>query len=599
MDQRSFQQLLRRAVLIPVVLLVLLAVTLVLEIVLLTNSLQWVDHADQVIASTRQLMRFTVDMETGVRGYHLTNDLSFLNPYHNAKSQFLDRLQALQQLSGDNPQQQARLRALRELEVRWMKWADIQLTEHGGSSPSQVDLQSGKQLMEQIRAKQTEIVGAEEELRTSRVRRAGVLRRVVISSALGLSLAVAVVLFSVTRRELYALSTSYEHHLQAEEEKAQQLEEGREWFEMTLNSIADAVVSTDAGGKISFINPVAQQLTGWDHNDARGRRLNEVLHIAEERTRAEIKDPVRQVREAQRTVRFSEGVLLTSRSGRECVIELSAAPIRAERGELSGVVFVFRDISHRRQTEQTLRASERLTQAGRLAATIAHEIRNPLDTVSNLIYLLRHDNAAGAISAQYLELASDELARIAQITTQLLTFHRETKAPTEVELTDVLQSVLVLYAPQLRKSHIQVEQRYDTARPVRGFPGELRQVFSNLVGNAIEAMPAGGKLVLHTRESSLAADPERKGVRVTVLDTGAGIAPGVRKNLFAPFYTTKGEKGTGLGLWVSRGIVEKHEGTIHLSSLVRPGRSGTAFSVFLPFEQKLGMLDVPGVPPAA
>jgi len=134
---------------------------------------------------------------------------------------------------------------------------------------------------------------------------------------------------------------------------------------------------------------------------------------------------------------------------------------------------------------------------------------------------------------------------------------------------------------------------------VRGYPGELRQVFSNLVGNAIDAMAHGGKLLVHVRESSLASDPSCKGVRVTVLDTGAGIPIGVRRNLFAPFYTTKGEKGTGLGLWVSRGIIEKHEGTIHLSSCICEGKSGTAFSVFLPFEQKLGMLERPGVPPAA
>jgi len=168
-----------------------------------------------------------------------------------------------------------------------------------------------------------------------------------------------------------------------------------------------------------------------------------------------------------------------------------------------------------------------------------------------------------------------------------------------VDLANVLQSVLVLFAPQIRKGHIDVEQRWEAAPPVRGFPGELRQVFSNLVGNAIDAMPDGGKLILHLRQSSLTSDPARRGVRITILDTGAGIPTGVRTNLFAPFFTTKGEKGTGLGLWVSRGIIEKHEGTIHLASRRRAGKSGTAFSVFLPFEQELGLLDVPNMPPAA
>jgi signal transduction histidine kinase len=262
-------------------------------------------------------------------------------------------------------------------------------------------------------------------------------------------------------------------------------------------------------------------------------------------------------------------------------------------------VVVFRDITERRRTEQTLRSSERLTLAGRLSATIAHEIRNPLDTVSNLIYLLRYEPHSSDTTSHYLELASDELARIAQITGQLLTFHREAQAPVEVNVADVLQSVLVLFAPQIRKGHVSVEERLDAVPPVRGFPGELRQAFSNLVGNALDAMPNGGRLILHLRESSLASNLERRGVRVTIVDTGAGIPAGVRRNLFAPFFTTKGEKGTGLGLWVTRGIIDKHEGTIHLSSRMQVGKSGTAFSVFLPFQQELGLLDVPNVPPAA
>jgi signal transduction histidine kinase len=278
---------------------------------------------------------------------------------------------------------------------------------------------------------------------------------------------------------------------------------------------------------------------------------------------------------------------------------MNGAPIMNDHRQLVGVVLVFRDVTQRRQTEQTLRASDRLTQVGRLAATIAHEIRNPLDTVSNLIFLLRHESYPKPETRQYLDLASEELGRITQITGQLLTFHREAQSPVQVNLTKVMESVLALLAPQIRMSRIAVTSRFDTLRPVRGFPGELRQVFSNLVVNAIHSMPEGGELLLHVYESSMASDLQRKGVRVTVLDNGAGIPPGVRRNLFAPFYTTKGEGGTGLGLWVTRGIIDKHEGTIHFISSVRPGRTGTAFSVFLPFEQLLGKLDVPKPPPLA
>jgi PAS domain S-box-containing protein len=599
MDERSFQRLLRRTVLIPVVLLVLLAVTLLVEILTLTSSLKWVDHAEQVISNSRQLMRYMVDMETGVRGYHLTGDRSFLEPYEAAKPRVPEQLALLLKLTADDPGQQHRIREIQDLDLRWINYADALLRQPVGTPLTFSDFQAGKDLMDQVRANQREVLDTEDQLRNVRYRRSTILGNIADGTAVGLSLLVAFLLFTLTRRELLQLSSTYERHLRAEADKAQQLTESRESFQITLNSIGDAVVSTDAAGEVSFLNPVAQQLTGWEYVPAQGRPLREVLRIVDEKTRAAIDDPVQIVRRAQTVVGLSNNLVLLSRSGQEYPIELTAAPIRSDRSQLAGVVIVFRDITRRLQTEHTLRSSERLAHAGRLSATIAHEIRNPLDTVSNLIYLLRHEQNEGPASTQYLEMASDELARIAQITGQLLTFHREARAPVEVDFTDVVQSVLVLHAPQIKRSHIKVEQRLDTARPVRGFPGELRQVFSNLVGNAIDVIPHGGKLILHLRQSSLASDPARKGVRVTILDTGAGIPLGVRRNLFAPFYTTKGEKGTGLGLWVSRGIIEKHEGTISLRSSTQPGKSGTAFSVFLPFEQKMGMLDVPTVPPAA
>jgi PAS domain S-box-containing protein len=599
MDQRSFQRLLRRTVLIPVVLLLLLTATLVVEIVGLRTSFGWVDHTDQVITNARQLMRYMTDMEAELRGFYLTRDQSFLDAYDSVKQGVPEQLVVLDHLTSDNPSQQRRLRELRDLDFRWIQYSEQLLQQPGARSLSSEEYTAGKQLMDQIRAKQREILDAEQHLHEVRYHRTTLLSDVVIATAVALSLITAFLLFTLTRRELVALSSTYDKHLKAEAEKTQLLQESRELLQITLKSLGDAVVSTDALGAVSFLNPVAEKLTGWNHQTARGRALRDVLRIMDERTRTELEDPVALVRRSQGVVNVSSHVALISRSGQEYPVELTGSPILNERNQLVGIVVVFRDITQRRQTDQSLRSSERLALAGRLSATIAHEIRNPLDTVSNLIYLLRHEQHPENMTSQYLELASEELARIAQITGQLLTFHREAQAPVEVNLAGVLQSVLVVFAPQIRKAHVEVEQRLEAVPPVRGFPGELRQVFSNLVGNALDAMPNGGKLILHLRESTLISDPARRGVRVTILDTGAGIAAGVRKNLFAPFFTTKGEKGTGLGLWVSRGIIDKHEGTIHLASRMRAGKSGTAFSVFLPFEQELGLLDVPNVPPAA
>jgi PAS domain S-box-containing protein len=602
MDQRSFQRLLRRTVALPVLLLMLLAAILAGESLLLYASLRWVDHSDRVISTARQLQRQIVEMDTGLRGYYLTGDQVFLDSYNDAKSKVPDQLDSLQKLTSDNPAQQARLQAAHDVDLRWIEWAGRQILGGPQNPPSAAELLKGQQLLDQTRQRQREFVAAEESLRAQRSHRAKVLNAAVVGSVVALSLLLAAVLFTLTRRELMALSLTYEKHLQAEAQQLQQLKESREQMQITLKSLGEAVVSTDQTGNLSFINPAAQLLTGWDGSNAQGRPFGEVVCLSDERTRSRVDDPIEAVRRAQKVVGFSNSLVLSSRDGKEYPIELTGAPIfndGIDRREVVGVVVVFRDVTQRRQTEQTLRTSERLTLAGRLSATIAHEIRNPLDTVTNLVYLLQQEQEPDSSSAHYLAMASDELSRIAQITSQLLTFHREARNPIAVNLAEVLESVLVLFAPQIKQNHIVVERRFECDRPVRGFPGELRQVFSNLVGNAVEAMSGGGCLVLHMRLSCLASDPARKGVRVTVLDNGPGIPPAIRRNLFAPFYTTKGEKGTGLGLWVSRGILDKHEGTIHLSSSTHPGRRGTAFSVFLPFEQKLGLLDIRHTAPTA
>ena len=599
MDQRSFQRLLRRTVALPVVLLALLAAILAGESLLLYASLRWVDHSDQVMATARQLQRQIIEMETALRGYSLTGDRTFLDAYNEAKSKVPDQLDSLQELTLDNPAQQQRLKEARDADLRWMEWAEAQL-QRGRQNPSSAsDLLNGQALLGQTRAKQRSFIAAEDALRAARAHRAYFMNSAVIGTAVVLSLLVAILLFSFTRRELMALSATYEKHLQAEAQQLQQLKEGGDRLQITLDSLGEAVVSTDQSGNVSFINSAAQQLTGWASGVATGRAFSDVVRLSDERTGLQVDDPIDAVRHAEEVVGFSNSMVLTSREGKEYPVELTGAPILNDGKRVMGVVVVFRDVTQRRQTEQTLRTSERLTLAGRLSATIAHEIRNPLDTVTNLVYLLQHDQKPSPTSAAYLQMASEELARIAQITSQLLTFHREAKSPVAVSLTEVLESVLVLFAPQIKQNHIAVDRRFESNHSVRGFPGELRQVFSNLVGNAVEAMAGGGRLVLHTRESSLASDPSRKGIRVTVLDNGPGIPLGVRRNLFAPFYTTKGEKGTGLGLWVSRGILDKHEGTIHLSSSVGTTRKGTAFSIFLPFEQELGLLDIRPKEPVA
>ena len=219
MDERSFQRLLRRTVLIPVVLLVLLAVTLVAEILTLTRSLKWVDHAEQVISNSRQLMRYMVDMETALRGYHLTGDKSFLEPFEAAKPRVPEQLALLLKLTADTPDQQRRLKEIQEADLRWIDYADSLLLLPPGRPISSGDFAAGKELMDQIRGKQRDFLAAEDELRNVHYRRSTILGNIADGTAVGLSMLVAFLLFTLTRRELYALSSTYERHLRAEEEK--------------------------------------------------------------------------------------------------------------------------------------------------------------------------------------------------------------------------------------------------------------------------------------------------------------------------------------------------------------------------------------------
>jgi len=597
METSTFRNLLRRTLFLPLALLVLLAVTLVVEVLSLTSSLRWVDHSDRVIEASRQAMRSMVEMESSVRGFELTRDPAFLENFQDAEKRLPDNIERLVQLTGDDQLQQNRLKEIRDLDNTWIQWAEEEIARHAQQPPTDKELLVGANLMTEIRSRQRQVVEEEERLLHDRANRARVLGRVVLMSAVGLCMVVALVLLTVTRRKLRALVRTYEEHLNTEADRARQLQESRELLRTTLNSLTEGVVATDAAGKITFINRAAQELTGWQRiEEVLGRPLEETLHIIDESTRTPLLNLLDLPSE---NLASPNGYLsMLDRWGNEFPAEVSAAPIQNDRRELVGTVVVFRDISQRRQTEQTLRVSERLTQAGRLSATIAHEIRNPLDTVTNLVYLLQHDSNSAAVTQQYLQMASEELARITQITAQLLTFHREARHPVAVSISEVLESVLTLYAPQIRRTNVTVQRRFETEQRIRGFPGELRQVFSNLVGNAIDAMPNGGRLILSVREGFRATDPACRGVRATIVDTGTGMTLGVKRNLFAPFYTTKGEKGTGLGLWVSRGIVEKHEGTIHVISSIREGRTGTIFSVFLPFEQVQRSLDVTRILPS-
>jgi PAS domain S-box-containing protein len=256
-----------------------------------------------------------------------------------------------------------------------------------------------------------------------------------------------------------------------------------------------------------------------------------------------------------------------------------ALPVRDAHGAVARWFGTNTDVTEQRRSAEALRQTEKLAATGRLAASIAHEINNPLEAVTNLIYLARKQPAN---ATKYLGLADNELDRIAQITKNTLGFYRDSASPSEVNIPEVLEEVLALYIRKLNFKKIDLRSESTLGAKVLAYPGEVRQIFANLISNSIEALPNQGLLRIRTSKTHSHDGTNRPGVRITFLDNGSGISPEHRKKIFEPFFTTKKDVGTGLGLWLTLGLVEKHHGLLSVRSSPHPAKSWTAFSVFLP-----------------
>ncbi|HWR15267.1 MAG TPA: ATP-binding protein [Terriglobales bacterium] len=250
--------------------------------------------------------------------------------------------------------------------------------------------------------------------------------------------------------------------------------------------------------------------------------------------------------------------------------------IRAADGTATKVLGIALDVTERHQTEKALRESEKLAATGRLAATIAHEINNPLEAVVNLVFLAKNDPSLATEARNLLDAADVELARVSHMVRQTLGFYRDSSKPVWVDVSETVVQIVNLYRNKLQRKNVQLDMETSPAR-MHGFEGELRQVISNLISNAIDAVPLDGHVTIRVRQL-------RNHVSITVGDNGHGISPENRERLFQPFFTTKRDIGTGLGLWVSKGIIEKHRGHIRFRSSTRPGASGTIFSIRLPLD---------------
>jgi len=337
----------------------------------------------------------------------------------------------------------------------------------------------------------------------------------------------------------------------------------------------DAIISKDLNGIVTSWNKGAERIFGYTAEEMIGQPIARTACPGREDDMLQI---LKRIRAGERIDHYE-----TSRrckDGREIVVSLTVSPIPDASGKIVGASKVARDITRQRQAENALREAEKLAVAGRMAASIAHEINNPLEALTNLLYLLDSEEL-GEKAREYLSAAQHELARVAHITAQTLRFHRESAMPDCACATELLEDALALHQGRLSTTGVVLERQYIAVPQLSCNPIELRQTLVNFIANALDAMPKGGKLCVRVRP---ATDwrTSTHGVRITVADTGQGMTQETRLRIFEPFYTTKGSTGTGLGLWVTSEIIAKYRGRIEVRSSRVPGRQGTVFAVFLP-----------------
>lgn len=357
----------------------------------------------------------------------------------------------------------------------------------------------------------------------------------------------------------------------------QALQESELRFRSLVQNSSDIISILDADGTIRYESPSIERILGYRPEELIGKNAFEFVHSDDRQRVINIFQEHLPTRGSISPVELR----FRHRDGSWRTLEATGNNLLHEAG-VAGIVVNSRDITERKRTEEVLHATEKLATTGRLAAAIAHEINNPLEGVTNLLYLLENHTSLDATARRYARMAQEEVARVARIARQTLAFYREPTVPVEVDVSELLNGLLELYTHKMQTRRITLEKRLETAASITASPGEIRQVVSNLLGNALDAVPEGGAIKVHVFQSRDWRHPWQEGVRISIADNGHGIRREHLHSIFDPFFTTKGEKGTGLGLWVSHGIVQKYGGTIHVHSSIRAGHSGTCFSVFFP-----------------
>ncbi len=387
-----------------------------------------------------------------------------------------------------------------------------------------------------------------------------VLRRTEEGKPSGMFVAV----FDATHRRLY------------EKELLRARREAEQTSEIVRRS-SDAILRLDPHGVIQSWNYGASQIFGWPSDEAIGKTLDLIL------AEPESKELHQALGVLHGGIDVFRELIGCRRDGSALDIAVSLTPHFEAPGILVAFSAIIRDITSRKLAERALIQTEKLASVGRLASSIAHEINNPLESVTNLLYILQ-SRPLDSESLSLIVTAQEELARVSQIAIQTLRFHKQSSRQTYLDISALADSVLGLYRNRFLQAGVTVVSDSKTTSPLLCFEGEIRQILVNLIANAYDAMRSGGLLTLRSRNLTIWPSGVR-GVRVTVADTGRGMDKSTLDRVFEPFFTTKGINGTGLGLWITQELVHKHHGIIKIRSNTTPAKHGTVITLVFPHSE--------------
>ena len=355
----------------------------------------------------------------------------------------------------------------------------------------------------------------------------------------------------------------------------QALRESEERLRMQMERMPIGCIVWDEQNRFSQLNPAAERIFGYSTAELLGQYVDRIVPEAD---RPFVDGLLQRLKEGKMTADSVNDNL--TKDGRIITCQWTNTPLRDAAGRFIGLLSMVQDVTERKRAEEALLRSEKLASVGRMAASIAHEINNPLAAVMNTLFLVEASLDQRDMARQYLEIANDELKRISHITRQTLGFYRESSAPTAVSVSSILDSAIDLLQGKIKVKNATVTTEYDGNLQVSAVPGELRQVFSNLLANSLDAIDAGGAIKLRISRSTVSDG--RPSVRITMADNGKGMEAATLPRIFEPLFTTKEATGSGLGLWVSKQLVDKHHGSIRFRTRTHGSQRGTTFSLVLP-----------------